>query len=612
MHLSGLYNSSDSVTVLTVDNFNQTVYDRSTATFVEFYNSFCGACQRFAITYRALAKELEPWRPIADIAACDCANENNNALCRNMEVMRYPTLRYFAPKSAVGSLGTDMDHLILPTLDVLIDEFAGHLVNETQGSEKWPIFTKYSEADGWLKMFDDVTDADVKYIYVVSDELPGMLAQQAVLDFVGNDDINVRIVESANRDLMVSSFTLHISSMFIDKFFTHIFHQAKPFQLGAVDRDGNFEMLSIHNESRISISKSIKEHMKRHHIASVVSSSSERPEYEHHDNLTITSEVLLNRKFYDDARKMTPMPLFRADLEKAIRKTLSHEIPQHETISGEALSALRHFVSVLYRYYDFGNKSSFRKLLDYLVEPSRREVKGSEFKAFVESLNPPIVRRSRYIGCFSTQNGLRRFPCSLWSLFHHLTVQHLESDEDEDPMEVLQAMHGYIKHFFGCTDCSKHFQEMAKRNHIWNVTSKDQAVLWLWSAHNEVNERLSGDVTEDKNHPKIQFPAEDSCHVCRKKTSEWDKSEVLEFLRRHYANAHVSDLGMDMDQIPRAMMLNARARQMFAGGLGETHLHIGILAYVAVIVFMMVAAVKFYFRRGYRKKLYAHDILGKV
>lgn len=204
--LSGLYNSSDSVTVLNVDNFNQTVYDRPIATFVEFYNSFCGACQRFATVYKALAKEIEPWRSITDIAACDCANENNNALCRTMEVMRYPTLRYFPPKSKGGSIGTLMDHLGMPSLPVLVDEFSVHLANETEG-EKWPSFVKFSDS-AWSKLFDAVTDADVKYVYVVSDVLPGQLTQQAVLDFVENDDINVRIVDSANLSLMVSSFTL--------------------------------------------------------------------------------------------------------------------------------------------------------------------------------------------------------------------------------------------------------------------------------------------------------------------------------------------------------------------------------------------------------------------
>jgi thiol oxidase len=340
--------------------------------------------------------------------------------------------------------------------------------------------------------------------------------------------------------------------------------------------------------------------------------SQSSPSSNEDQNSNVTTEMLLERHFYDTARKLNPMPLFRADLEQAIRNTLSHEIPQHETITGESLNALRNFVSVLYRYYEFGNQISFRKLVDYVTQPSKTEIKGEEFKIFIDKLIPPIIRKSRYVGCYSTSKGLRRFPCSLWTLFHHLTIQHLESEHNDDPMEVLHAIHGYVKYFFGCSDCSRHFQEMSKRNHIWNVTSKDQAVLWLWNAHNEVNQRLHGDITEDSNHPKLQFPAEEHCHVCRKKNGEWDKTEVLEFLRRHYINERVSNLGLDEDQMPRALMLNARARQMFAGGLGESHLHIGILAYVAIIVCMMILAVKFYFRRGYRKKLYAHDILGKV
>lgn len=347
--------------------------------------------------------------------------------------------------------------------------------------------------------------------------------------------------------------------------------------------------------------------MKQHHLTTRTTTAA--IQIVEIENSTDSVGVLLDRFYYDKARSTAPSPLYRADLEQAIRYSLNHEVVQHETITGEKLMALRNYVSVLSRYYEFGNRKSFRKLLDHLMEPSRVDVKGSEFHEFLQKLDPPVVRESRYVGCFSTLRGLRRFPCSLWSLFHHLSVQHLESEDNEDPMEILQAMHGYVKHFFGCTDCSKHFQEMAKRNHIWNVTSKDQAVLWLWSAHNEVNQRLTGDVTEDKNHPKIQFPAEDQCHVCHKKSGEWDKTEVIEFFRRHYGNDHVSDLGID--NMPRSMMLNARARQIFAGS-GDTHLNVGILAYVVIIICLMIVAVRFYFRRGYRKKLYTHDLLGKV
>lgn len=375
-----------------------------------------------------------------------------------------------------------------------------------------------------------------------------------------------------------------------------------------MNQQGDFLPLPIFDESRASIASAISDHLKLHHLATNIRTT--QGPLADPDDGNDTVGTLLDRFYYDKAKLLKPIPLFRADLEQAIRYTLNHEVVQHETITGERLQALRNFVSVLTRYYDYGNKKSYRLLLDYLMEPRRTEVKGNEFQSYLQGLSPSIVSEdSRYVGCFSTQRGLRRFPCSLWSLFHHLSVQHLESEDNEDPMEVLQAMHGYIKHFFGCTDCSKHFEEMAKRNHIWNVTSKDQAVLWLWSAHNEVNQRLSGDVTEDKNHPKLQFPADEQCHVCFKKNGDWDKTEVVEFFRRHYANEHISNLGID--QMPRAMMLNARARQMFAGR-GDTHLSIGILAYVVIIICLMVAAVKFYFRRSYRKKLYHHDILGKV
>lgn len=123
----------------------------------------------------------------------------------------------------------------------------------------------------------------------------------------------------------------------------------------------------------------------------------------------------------------------------------------------------------------------------------------------------------------------------------------------------------------------------------------------------KVNQRLHGDFTEDENHPKIQFPADEHCHVCYKKDGQWDKSEVLEFLRRHYGNDHISTLGLV--DLPNVRMFHARARQIFAG---DAHLNIGVLAYVVIIICLMIVAVRFYFRRGYRKKLYTHDLLGKV
>ena len=46
-----------------------------------------------------------------------------------------------------------------------------------------------------------------------------------------------------------------------------------------------------------------------------------------------------------------------------------------------------------------------------------------------------------------------------------------------------------------------------------------------------VNQRLSGDESEDPNFPKIQFPSAEQCSKCHRITDqEFDESEVAKFL----------------------------------------------------------------------------------
>ena len=46
-------------------------------------------------------------------------------------------------------------------------------------------------------------------------------------------------------------------------------------------------------------------------------------------------------------------------------------------------------------------------------------------------------------------------------LWHTLTVQQYLHKEG-DPKQVLEAMNGYIKHFFGCRSCATHFVNMTQ------------------------------------------------------------------------------------------------------------------------------------------------------
>jgi len=54
----GLYNASDNVVILNATNFKASVYGSTRSWLVEFYNSWCGFCYRFAPTWKALASDI--------------------------------------------------------------------------------------------------------------------------------------------------------------------------------------------------------------------------------------------------------------------------------------------------------------------------------------------------------------------------------------------------------------------------------------------------------------------------------------------------------------------------------------------------------------------------
>lgn len=250
----------------------------------------------------------------------------------------------------------------------------------------------------------------------------------------------------------------------------------------------------------------------------------------------------------------------------------------------------------------------------------------------LESKHKPIWSSTKWIGCRPTVAGRRGFSCGLWTLFHYLSIQAANSERSHEPLEVLQAVHGFVKHFFGCTHCSEHFQQMAERNHIWQIRTKDEAVLWLWTAHNEVNRRLAGDHTEDPSFPKIQYPSPEMCSQCYQQVLpfessttpssnaaiQWNLSEVLYYLRRVYSPFNLSRYGVD-DASVLPLMMNAYSSKLqssssvngYGNAFSEMDIRMGILLY-AFCMLIIVVAVKLFLQRGYRKKIYTHDFLGKI
>lgn len=129
-------------------------------------------------------------------------------------------------------------------------------------------------------------------------------------------------------------------------------------------------------------------------------------------------------------------------------------------------------------------------------------------------------------------------------------------------------------------------------------------------AHNEVNKRLSGDQTEDPEYPKYQFPSKNSCPRCYDKDDSWNVGEVLYYLKHMYSNINIRYIGSDT----RILHLGLDGSHNYSteSGLFKT-LDTTMCFILYVASFMLILVVIYMFlKRGYRKKVYHHDLLGKV
>lgn len=309
--------------------------------------------------------------------------------------------------------------------------------------------------------------------------------------------------------------------------------------------------------------------------------------------------------------------VFQMDLETALRSALKHEVAQTKVIEGEKLTALRNFLSVIIKYFPLGRKG--KSFMEDLYEKTNGNVvSGEEIGNYLKVSDNEdsgiFSSPQQWLACSGSSHKYRGYPCGMWKMFHYLTVNAADQNHgkpDANPREVLEAMHGYIKNFFGCADCSKHFQEMAAKNDMKGVADLNSSVIWLWIAHNEVNKRLSGDQTEDPEHPKIQFPSRESCPKCRE-GDKWNLHEVLQFLYKMYSSINVRYLGSDTKVLHDGF---GTPRQKRSTGAWQiiNRMDVSMCFILYVVCFgLLVLIVRQFLKKSYKKKMYVHDLLGKV
>lgn len=150
-------------------------------------------------------------------------------------------------------------------------------------------------------------------------------------------------------------------------------------------------------------------------------------------------------------------------------------------------------------------------------------------------------------GCKGSKPGRRGYTCGLWLLLHSLAAD--SQPEDTGGAFWMTTVRGFIQHFFQCSACADHFVEMTEQPEAESVSSRRDAVLWMWKAHNQVNGRLQKQEKDGKDgdpaFPKQQWPPSQLCPLCHLPNSQetdpkWNEDEVYRFLLKYYSRASIS------------------------------------------------------------------------
>ncbi|XP_068617049.1 sulfhydryl oxidase 2 [Brachionichthys hirsutus] len=265
--------------------------------------------------------------------------------------------------------------------------------------------------------------------------------------------------------------------------------------------------------------------------------------------------ALQDKRSSEPWRDFDRSKVYAADLESALHYLLRVELASHNSLEGEELKFFKDLITLISKLYPGGGSvvKLMETLSDWLLSLPLQRI---PYQAVLDLVDNKmrisgvfLGAELRWVGCQASRAGLRGYPCSLWTLFHILTVQHdatpsaLENTALEGEVApVLHVMRRYIRTFFGCVECGRHFEDAAAGS-MEGVQTREDQILWLWNQHNRVNARLAGTLSDDPLFPKAQWPSPSLCSSCHEEKNGvhvWNQEDVLLFLRRHYGSSNLS------------------------------------------------------------------------
>ncbi|KAI5613280.1 sulfhydryl oxidase 2 [Silurus asotus] len=526
-----LYTEEDPLVILSSDTLKQTLFNSSTAWLVQFYSSWCGHCVQYSPTWKALAGDVKDWFQTIRIGVLDCAHEKNFDICKEFGIHFYPTFRYFKAHGTTFDIGKTYrgaDREIQTVRQLMVNFLQNHTRQE------WPAGYPPLEPARTEDILSAIGLKSDHYTAVIIEDKESYIGREVILDLMPYEGIVVKRALSSEKVLVEKLGITTAPAVYL--FYPNGTHAGMDVQKRIRFFFSSFLKLlpGVHRKQAPSI---------------------QQPEQ------TVIKDQSTSERF----KEFDKSKVYMVDLESGLHYLLRVELATHKTLEGLELKIFKDFVTVVAKL--FPGRQSVVKLLETLLEwlislplekiPYEAILDLTNNKMRISGLH--LSERVQWLGCQGSSVALRGYPCSLWTLFHVLTVQAASRTDalantalEDDPQAVLQTMRQYIGTFFGCRECGKHFEEMAQES-MNQVKSLDEAVLWLWRKHNQVNARLAGSMSEDPMFPKTQWPTPDLCPTCHEEQDGlhvWNEDMVLAFLKKHYSAEnispkHTSDLHSD-------------------------------------------------------------------
>uniref|UniRef100_A0A915DQQ7 Sulfhydryl oxidase n=1 Tax=Ditylenchus dipsaci TaxID=166011 RepID=A0A915DQQ7_9BILA len=528
----------DKVLNLDQETFEDTVFDSSKPILVEVYKDWCGHCRKFLPIFREFSYAVQNWNDSVQIAVINCADLHNRKVCNGTRAhgkTTVPSMKYFHAHSTNYSESYEFDP------EHTVEAMRAHLVE---------------------KLTEEMPEKD------------SALVVKAV-EIGENHCDSLTTVEKELWKQASSNSVEHIALVVIEEGDDNHTNLATQLKLDLSPYKEKLEVLMLKSTSNAAELLDVKE------VPTVVllKKGTEKPLFSGQIHLNTSTEIVKHAELKPVGSQLPNLMMEKTkpkidcdkdpehckelyyvserDMLKALKVALYNEILNEDSTEGDNFDNLKNFLQLLIDNFPTSTKRNapresstttlkssekahafFKDMLEFMESKKDRKFTSDEwnstFIANEEKENPFPKKSDEFEHCKGSSIEYRGFTCGLWSAFHTLTINsYLNAKEQQPSDKNSKGQTGELR------TLPKTFHEHDNNEFPMDkskVQKPEDAFMYMWEAHNLVNNHLHGDMTEDPQFIKYQFPPAFLCTSCKADNKKFDKENVQKFLLEYYTN----------------------------------------------------------------------------